>query len=194
MKIVILNGPKGCGKDMLADMLVEQSPVPAKKFMFKEQLYIDAFEYLNKELGCTELSYAEFLRYCTDRVLKEEPSPYFGGYSPRGLLIHVSEEIIKPLKGPNYFGEAARDRIYQWVYQEQLDADDCVVYFSDGGFQAESEVLRELGPVTVVQLSADWTQFDSTDSRGYVTGDQTIMVGRVWNDMHSVVETIMQSI
>lgn len=185
MKIVIMNGPKGCGKDTLVDILVAESKVPAAKFMFKDQLYVDAFEYLQEEMGCIQLRYHEFLHYCTDRDLKEEPTHLFGGLSPRALLIHVSEVVIKPTKGERYFGEAARDRVIQWLDSEGLTPeDDCVVYFSDGGFPAESLVLGTLAPVTVIQLSADWTQFDSTDSRGYVTGDQTFMVGRTWNDTY----------
>lgn len=124
-KIVLLNGPIGCGKTELSNVLVDD-------FHFKTKRCKDKLHELTKSFFCIESeNYDEIYE---SRVLKEAPSPLFtitqeayeklctalGGGSlarvnVRGVtvelslrlaMIYVSEVVCKPTFGSDYFGKA----------------------------------------------------------------------------------------
>ena len=77
--------------------------------------------------------------------------------SPRQWLINVSENVVKPLAGKNYFGKALADSI----------TSDLVVV-SDSGFMEEVMPLVERGhDVYVLRIVRDGFTFEG-DSRRYL--------------------------
>ena len=153
---VLLNGPPGCGKDTLADMLATHG---FSKYSFKSTLYSETMEYF----GCHQ---REFMRRATDRSLKEKPwlELQLEGrkISPRAALIHVSEKVMKPLHGPEHYGQAAADR----CVTDKVS----MAVFSDSGFVDEMLPLcRAFKSVVVFRLRREGFSFEG-DSRGYLIG------------------------
>lgn len=158
MSIIVLNGPPGSGKDTVADFL--SANYGFNHIAFKDELYKEAARV-------SGLPY-DFLKFlATDRKLKELPNSNFTlsgrNVSPREFLIHVSENIIKPLKGLGYFGEKTAERA------DHFDK----VAISDGGFEEEFYPLVDLAadsgrPLLVVHLFKEGCSFEG-DSRDYLS-------------------------
>tara|TARA_R110002096_G_scaffold271310_1_gene465071 strand:+ start:1882 stop:2493 length:612 start_codon:yes stop_codon:yes gene_type:complete len=162
---LILNGPPGSGKDTLADILAGMG---YHKHMMKETLYIDTANFFNVDVE-------ELTVHATDRDLKEDPwhkllLPSKSTYgvvsvrmlSPREALIHVSEKIIKPNEGLDYFGRAAAKRC--------IERKSDLAVFSDGGFAAEIPPIQAIYDKTLI-LRLRREGFDyAGDSRSYLEG------------------------
>lgn len=162
---LILNGPPGAGKDTIADILAGMG---YDKHMMKETLYIDTANFFNVDVD-------ELTERATDRILKEEPwhklllrstdhyrDIHITRVSPREALIHVSENIIKPSQGPDYFGKAAANRC--------IERKSDLAVFSDGGFAAEIPPIQAIYDKTLI-LRLRREGFDyAGDSRSYLEG------------------------
>jgi hypothetical protein len=160
MRVFILNGPPGVGKDTLAANLLGLFGFPTVEF--KAALYRETAEYFNVDLDY-------FIGAATNRHTKEAPDLYLGGISPRQALIHVSEDIIKPKYGKKFFGLKAVETL------RSLDGQAGTVVFSDGGFVEETECLIEHGfEVHIIQLHHKDFDF-SKDSRDYVTVPEALV-------------------
>jgi len=159
---IILNGPPGCGKDTLAKALCDTpynqlcgvhcvdsssantlaSPCSYKRSCgrlerreFKSQLYKATAEYFGI---ATEL----FKIVATDRETKDSLKlPVLGHRTPREALIYISEMVMKPLHGKDYFGrrEAAEVAKIASTCSATFDA-----VYSDGGFIEEVYPLTEV--------------------------------------------------
>ena len=155
--VTILNGPAGCGKDTLAALVQ-----PAAQVEFKDSLYYETAQYYGIYIDA-------FKEACADRERKE--APYFCvqtfkrfSLSPRQMLIHVSEEVIKPEYGKGYFGEAAAR---EWIGK------CCPLIASDGGFPDEVLPITDTfgcDNVLVIRLHRDGYNFVG-DSRSYIQED-----------------------
>lgn len=155
-QILILNGPPGCGKDTLANHVVKNIKT-AKHLMFKESLYKLALDAAGLQSHYTELF--------TDRQLKEDAttSPFYVAgqkVSPRGWLIHISENLIKPNFGRDFFGDRAASVV--------AASDSKLFIFSDGGFKEEILPLIDVGHVTIIQIKSPNHSFNA-DSRNWLT-------------------------
>ena len=164
-KIVLLNGPPGCGKDTLADAL-EMASEDVNRVSFKDPLY---------DLMCAiyGIKIGELLSISYDRVLKEQPLSVFGGLSYREAIIKVSEEVIKPNYGEAFFGRSAAKRIVP----------GCVNVFSDSGFMEEVTPLFKVVPwaeVLLVRIHKRGT-FEG-DSRGYLDPNEFHMTVDIDNN------------
>ena len=165
---IIFNGPPGCGKDTLAELLADEG---YKHMAMKTSLYKATATYFNVDLEA-------FIDQATDRVCKELPwhplrrangnarpndvGNLIHSYTPREALIHVSEDIIKPTYGEDFFGKAAA--------QSCLNADAQYAVFSDGGFKEEIYPLMDVyQTVFIIQLFRKGCSF-ANDSRDYLNG------------------------
>ena len=155
-KYVVLNGPPDSGKDFIAELLEKRWGMHHARF--KSKLYKLA-------IRMSGVLHGTAMRYFTDRTLKEktENSPFQvlgASVSPRQYLQFVSEEVIKPLYGKHYFGQALIDETYA-LYPN--------VVVSDGGF--EEEVLMLPGDETlIIRLHAEGCSFED-DTRDYLTDE-----------------------
>lgn len=152
MKVLILNGPPHCGKDTIGALLKDQYPCTTT--CFKHDLYAEVAAYYGLRLDrCKEL--------CTNRATKESKRSEFDWLTPRQALIHVSENVLKPKHGKDYFGKQAVNRINK-VANLLLP----VIVFTDGGFEEEVNPLHKAYDVTIVRLLGRGT-FEG-DSRNYI--------------------------
>lgn len=168
--IVVFNGPPNSGKDHAAKAMSEHYAAP--QFEMKAPLRKFAHDYL---AAFFNWDYAQAEKMCNDieasKILKDTYTiAAFGGRTWRQMLIHISEDVVKPLFGKDAFGRAAAQAVY--------NSDSPICFFSDGGFQIEIEELRKVGTVLVIQISRQGCSWGA-DSRGYVNGDYTV---NVFND------------
>jgi hypothetical protein len=151
--IILFNGPPASGKDCAADYFKDKG---YKHLSFKYQLFKETFKYF-------DVSESWFMDDYDNRDVKERPSAHLGGFSRREAMIHVSENIIKPKRGLDYFGKKVA---------EEIDFDrDYVI--SDGGFSHELfPIINKIGAknFVLVQLVRDKCDY-STDSRRYFNGN-----------------------
>ena len=157
-KIILLNGPPGCGKDTLADRLELESE-DVNRCSFKDPLY-------SLVAAAHSLSLDKFITLARHRKVKEEGTHLLSGYSPRSAMIHMSENVIKPVFGKEVFGKLATKQV----------ADGCVNVFPDSGFTDELPPLFEVVPwaeVLLVQIKGRGS-FDG-DSRDYLNRDEFYM-------------------
>ncbi len=102
----------------------------------------------------------KFSEIYESRKMKETPLELFDGLSVRQAMIKVSEEVIKPSYGNQYFGVAAANEL----------VDGALNIFSDGGFEEEIVPLIEVvgkENFFVIRLERYRCNFDN-DSRNYL--------------------------
>lgn len=151
-KVIILNGPAGCGKDTLAMALVEMGFAKGTT-SFKNPMFNIALAALGPD------TYHEFLDGYDDRARKEKPEDFLNGLSRRQFMIAISEQFIKPVFGDDYFGK---------YLAENLPDGDEVFVVSDGGFASEVAPIVAAGhDVRIVRLHREGYTFIG-DSRGYL--------------------------
>lgn len=151
--IVLFNGPPGSGKDISADYFKKQG---FKHLSFKYRLYEETVKYFNINKGW-------FMERYEDRSVKEVPHVDLGHMSCREAMIYVSEKVIKPRFGLDYFGKQVAAEI-------NVKQDYCI---SDGGFIDELiPVVKRVDPKNfrIVQLTREGHDF-SIDSRRYFNGN-----------------------
>jgi hypothetical protein len=158
---ILFNGPSGCGKDTAVGM---------------------AMEYLarQKHLKCMHMKMADPLKKAVHALFdvtvgpeyfegdkKNEPNALFFGLSPREAYIQLSEEMVKPIHGEDFFGQIAARRIQRATAMNTF-------LFSDCGFPHEAvPIINLVGAknVLIVQIQATRNGEKLTfagDSRGYV--------------------------
>lgn len=183
-KVIILNGPAGCGKDTLAKELVELG-FANRIASFK----IPLFNIVKASLGAK--SYAEFLEGYNDRTRKEKPEDFLNGLSRREFMIAVSEQFIKPVLGNSYFGE---------YLARALSDNNKVAVVSDGGFRSEVEPIAAAGHDThIVRLHRAGYNFVG-DSRSYIyevngagSHDIDIVPGEIQATAQAIVKCVSAS-
>jgi hypothetical protein len=172
--VLILNGPPGCGKDTIANEIADVDYV--EQFEFKRALYTAVAAYFYVDAEAFEARHK-------NRDLKEVPH-YWYNLSTREMLIRVSEDIIKPLFGKQYFGRQAAECV------ARSSADLCV--FSDGGFDEELLPLVAAGfRVVVARLHRDDFTFDG-DSRDYLQEQPGVEVFDVYLAPGEINEAVYQ--
>lgn len=157
-KICILNAPPRCGKDTIAQELSRN--FGCYQGSFKEPL----FQVVSEVIG---YGFDKFIAlYNRDNGWKDKPQ--FNGKSIRDLMIHTSENYLKPFFGKDYFGvQLANDLKHNTTERD-------IVVVSDGGFEEEVLALvKEFGydKVEVLQISREgFTSFEG-DSRNWINID-----------------------
>lgn len=155
-QIILFNGPPGSGKDTAA-------------------------KYLQREYGAYHTKFAKALKEATHALYglgalpddffessKGKATQTFFGLPPRQAYIKVSEELVKPVLGKNFFGEVMRQTCKRAVG----DGYDLIV-ISDSGFAEEAlPLVEEFGAenILLVQIHAEerGCTFEG-DSRSYIS-------------------------
>lgn len=170
MKVIVFNGPANTGKDHAADLICKHFP-HVKHRRFKDRL----FEIVAAVYG---VSLERLKGELYTRENKEKPHDCFGGLSTRQAMIKVSEEVIKPSMGQNYFGEALAN---------SLDSELTVISDSGGWFEEFLPVVDRVEPenALVIKILRTGFSFDG-DSREYFEQDKLMRLGvacaNIYND------------
>lgn len=171
-KIIIFNAPRNSGKDFAAEYLKNHRH-GCEVFSFKEELLTETVNYYGVDREWFDNVY-------NNRVSKESPMLEFNGKSPREAVIHVSEDIIKPREGLEYFG---------LCLLTSVRSSDCeVALVSDGGVANEvgdrttwvelQPLLRAYGrDVVVVQIHRLGCTFEGDSRRYFGKGEFDIVYG-----------------
>lgn len=155
-KIILFNGPPGTGKDDGASYL-EKKYGKFKIAMFKDVLF-------KKTVDHFQVDYDWFLNEYDNREVKERPEKFLNGLSRRQALIYVSEELIKPKFGKDFFGEKLAEEIENNNYRYLI---------SDLGFVEEIyPLINKFGSdnICIVQIHRNNFSFKG-DSRKFVNGN-----------------------
>lgn len=176
--VVFMNAPKGSGKDEAADAIMESDRFfwnfSRKHLRFKDPLYKIAAAIYGVD---TE----ELIADATDRATKEVAMEKYDGLSPRQVLIEVSEDVIKPYYGEDYFGQYAVGRIKK--FEEASAYPDRIVVFSDSGFVEEAKpIVDYLGEDCIVfHIGREGCTFEG-DSRNWLPLNSVPNFGIIFND------------
>ena len=156
-KVIVLNGPPECGKDestyILDNYLWETLPLYCMSF--KMPLYeIVAAIYGVEADWVFEVN--------DDREVKDIPQKQLGGKSVRQTLIEVSEGVIKPYYGKDFFGQTA--------VKTMKGNSSKLFIFSDSGFEEELEpVSNYVGKENVILCRIRNRGTFSNDSRSFLS-------------------------
>jgi hypothetical protein len=154
-KIILLNSPPDSGKDYAAELF--NAMYGCKHMEFKAPMHKIA-------QALTGLDEDKYYAIYNDRELKEKVHPLFLGFSPRDLMIWISEDVCKPQFGQNFFGEPAATG---------CDIKNGTV-FSDSGFPAEVFPIAErhgAENIIVVRFNRHGSNFGG-DSRNYLQPEE----------------------
>jgi hypothetical protein len=175
--VIVLNGPPGSGKDVIAKALkvgFGYTHVEMKKRLHELAIVMSGVS-----------KYQWHKRY-KDRTLKETPwdklplaylltgdIPVTGELkfmTQRQYLIYISEVVMKPAFGQDYFGKAALEHMNAGVEAAwgSLKHKKGFV-FSDGGFEVEINTIRQdkKFKIFLIHLFREGCDF-SKDSRSYI--------------------------
>lgn len=157
-KIFVLNAPPRCGKDTVTNKMIEECGL--RTASFKYPLY-------NLFVHTTGMPASEFLVKYEEDGWKDTPHEFLNGKTVRQLLIHISENYIKPFYGDDYFGKWVAD--YIKFAEQDAEKEMCWV-IPDGGFQPEFNAMKEVFGDRLVIISMEREGFRdfSGDSRGWI--------------------------
>ena len=169
--VVLLNGPPGCGKDTVAQHLVQYLQFSSMKFAAPIKRMAAAL--LDMDVSSIERHKdAEFNILCKEietilpSVIGYEDAKQYE-YGPkdtlRRLLIRISEEYLKPTYGNTFFGRIAVRELKRSAYP--------LIIFTDSGFVEEAHtVVRNIGKgnTILIRLHREGCDFKS-DSRSYLS-------------------------
>jgi hypothetical protein len=168
-RVFLLNAPPSSGKDEVAKYLATTRGLGTHAEI-KEKLF---------ELTCAVycISREDFMAiYSTE--LKEKPDSRLRGLSPRQALIKVSEEMLKPVFGKRYFGEAAA-----------LSLKEGDTFFSDSGFYDEAEAIRDVvgkENLFIIRIHRPGYTYERfNDSRRYLTDEECERLAADYIDIHN---------
>ena len=147
-QVVIFNAPPNAGKDFICNYLMEN--YFCNKAEFKGKLR----ELVKTIYGLT----GEQVEWLELRENKELPQEVLGGLSYREAMIDVSERLIKPHYGKDYFAKALLNELVEFT----------INVVSDGGFIEEVEYLADnCCDVYVIRIHSSECDFEG-DSRAYL--------------------------
>ena len=159
IKVVIFNGPPGSGKDEAAKFVERNAGFATELVAFKKKL---------TELTCMIYGVDPYLWADRYDDHKEEPWDQLGGLSQRRTLQIVSEDVIKPVYGNDYFGKATLKDIVNLIENGGVR-----VAISDCGFKEElNTLLTYFKPeeLLLVRTHRPGHSFEG-DTRSYLQSD-----------------------
>lgn len=156
--VVILNAPPSSGKTVAQNHLFNEEGFTC--FSFKSKL-------IDLVISVYNIDPEVWWDWYTTEG-KEIPRKELNGKSCRQALIHMSEEVIKPAFGKDYFGKISGVKILQHI---DRTFGEVLQYASDdGGFDEEVEALGEVigfENIYIIQIYRDGYNY-SNDSRKYI--------------------------
>ena len=158
VKVVIFNGPPSSGKDEAAKFIERNAGFDTELVAFKKKL---------TELTCMIHGVDPYLWAERYDDHKEEPWDQLGGLSQRRALQIVSEDVIKPVYGNDYFGKATLKDIITLIENGMR------VGISDCGFKEELQTLLTYfkpEELLLVRTHRPGYSFDG-DTRSYLHSD-----------------------
>jgi len=163
VKLFLLNGPPGCGKDTLANAVSGSDRTFVK----------NSFAFPIKEANAAFYSLTDDQRdlFEKDRVLKESPHPLLLGKSWRQVNIDLAELFVKPNMGKDTFGKLLINR-----YKQAVNAGNKIqnIIISDCGFIEEINPLVEFfgkQNVHIIKILRPNCSYKG-DSRNYVESEK----------------------
>ena len=170
LKIVLLNGPPGSGKDTAGLHLTNTLPETTTASYSKPLK-----QMTNAVFGLASLPYDAF------ETVKNVPNSLFYGMTPRAAWILVAEKMVKPLLGADFFGKLLLREL--WLLRQQGYK---LVAITDSGFTDESRVVIDAvgaDNVYLVRIHAQARNCHfATDSRGYLELPE-VLSSDVHNDL-----------
>lgn len=186
-KVIIFNGPPRSGKDTSASIAMRYLTFHGENAFF----YRFAFplkQATHALFGIkVPLDNSEHFDDC-----KDKPNEAFLGGTPRQAYIDMSEKMVKPFYGKDFFGRVAIKAIEKMTKLKS----NCFVVTPDGGFDIEVTCLaKEYGPqnILVIHLYREGTSF-AIDSRSYVRIPGVRFAEIKNNDTLSDLEKMVQAI
>lgn len=200
-KLLILNGPRKCGKGKLLEHLSTQIQdwviIPAQ---CKENLHL----LTRTLLGLGHNTYSEIyyshenkakIQFVVDltkdeyilltyivghREVKINKNVYTTELCLTDVMIYVSECLVKPRFGEDYFG---RTRVNTLITRSNRATMPVLATDDSGGFEKELLPLKELQElgwdILILQIRGRGTF--KGDSRDYIYGDGSIPVAKIYN-------------
>lgn len=169
MRIILVNGAPGVGKDTVANYL---SNIQPRRCVFVHKKFAAPIK------DAIHGTFGKFHEHEKDKEVY-----WLKNMTPRQLYIAFSEEFLKPIFGDTIFGKlAVRELMDARKFDKELQ-DRLVVVFSDCGFESEIRpVISYIGSdnVLLLRLHREGHTFDG-DSRSYVELDK-IDTFDVYND------------
>ena len=176
MNIVVLNSAPGGGKDTIASYIVNHV-----KGTYKAEVKALLFDLAIRMSGLNRETW--FALY-NDRRFKESPCPYLivGGkqVSLREYLIHISEHVMKPLFGNDFFGKQSAQRL-----ANLFEGNETVV-FSDGGFIEEVKELSELALKADGKVYGTFLDGENLYSKSLDTGIENPVIIVIGNESEGI--------
>ena len=141
MNIICLNGPPGSGKDTVGRMIQDKIGNRVKVDKFASPLDDIARTILNLN---DITKYKEYQKW---REIRKEETLLGYPTTMRKLLIAISEDLVKPQLGKEYFGlQAAKRVLDEYKYNKEYSTETFfqlkdVIVFTDSGFCYEYEIF-----------------------------------------------------
>ena len=140
MRFVVINGAPGVGKDTLGNLVMQQlnnAGINTIHGRIKDVLY----EATARRYNLIDLDH--WIHICNDSELKETPMAILDGKTPRQVLQYESEEVIKVRLGIDGVVKQYVADLHTKHGEYKLRRS--VIVFTDGGFQSETDYLRDNG-------------------------------------------------
>ena len=153
-RVVFLNGPPGCGKDTLGHLLAGTLLPGVRLRKLAEPLK-----------NATHALYGVRAVHGAFEATKGEPNAVFFGLTPRQAYIDVSERLVKPALGVDFFGR---------VLARAILADHApLTIITDSGFEPEARpIIDAVGAENCLLFRIHRTGHTfAGDSRSYIELD-----------------------
>lgn len=156
--IFILNAPPQTGKDTIAAEVLMSTD--AGTCSMKDPM----FQVFCSTVG---IDFHDFMELYETSGWKDTPQDLTNGKTPRELMIHISENFVKPFFGDDYYGKALAEYIANT--EDALEEQRSWV-IPDGGFQGEFDSFKKIhgDRVILIQLFRDGYDNFAGDSRDWV--------------------------
>lgn len=171
-RVIVFNSPPRTGKDTIRVEVAHAISESIQDYVYLPNFKDKLIEIALCISGVSENEWNERYNHSFDDDFgntyysKNIPWDRLAGKSQRDYLIHVSENVVKPLHGKDYFGQQMANKIKSYC-------NDCYVFIADGGFDEEMHPVNDIEDVelTIYQWAREgeqWTFEAQNDSRNYL--------------------------